>query len=428
MEHPAIALSVKNLTKVFNSDTAKLVSVKDLIKDIFKPKKAKSEPYVALQDISFDVKRGSTVGIIGQNGAGKSTLLRILAGITQPSSGSIYIDGQTSSVLDIGSGVHPELNGIENIYYNAQLLGVSKVEIVQKIQQIIDFSELHDYMHMPVKHFSSGMFLRLAFSIAVHFNQDIILFDEVLAVGDIKFQEKCISKIYDLKNEGKTIIVVSHNLSQVINLCDEVLVLEKGQLIDRGEPYGMVKKYVLRDNVHQESPAENIDEQAIEAEVDTFDALAKETHDSAQDRVFNLVDCSFTVNQIKGTDLRVRRGDNLNLNIVFDIHTPGLELEIALLLTNVTGNHLLAYHSLGQEEPFKNTPGTYQTQWDIKTDIFNFGTYFVELFWFSKTKNIGNKIVKIALFEIEGELERVGNFVLDIPLKMDYEFHASRVK
>lgn len=195
-----------------------------------------NEKFLALDGISFDVKRGEAVGIIGKNGAGKSTLLKLITRITGPTTGKISLNGRVASMLEVGTGFHPELTGRENIYMNGAILGMSKREISKKIEEIIDFSEVRQFIDTPVKRYSSGMYVKLAFSVAAHLDSDIVIMDEVLAVGDMAFQNKCLSKMrQSAKEEGKTVLYVSHNMNTIRQLCDRVIVLDKGKLIFDGD-------------------------------------------------------------------------------------------------------------------------------------------------------------------------------------------------
>jgi lipopolysaccharide transport system ATP-binding protein len=189
-----------------------------------------SEDFWALKDVSFEIKQGDRVGIIGRNGAGKSTLLKILSRITEPTKGRISIKGRVASLLEVGTGFHPELTGRENIYLNGAILGMSKAEIKKKFDEIVTFAEVEKFLDTPVKHYSSGMYVRLAFAVAAHLEPEILIIDEVLAVGDIQFQNKCIGKMEDVGREGRTVLFVSHNMSTVESLCSRGIVLESGSL------------------------------------------------------------------------------------------------------------------------------------------------------------------------------------------------------
>ncbi|MDJ1168117.1 ABC transporter ATP-binding protein [Roseofilum sp. BLCC_M154] len=194
------------------------------------------EEFWALKDVSFEINRGDRVGIIGRNGAGKSTLLKILSRITEPTTGKINIKGRVASLLEVGTGFHPELTGRENIYLNGAILGMSKVEIKKKFDEIVAFAEVEKFLDTPIKRYSSGMYVRLAFAVAAHLETEILIVDEVLAVGDVAFQEKCLSKMDDISNNlGKTVLFVSHNTKLLEQLCDWSLVLEKGKIALEGE-------------------------------------------------------------------------------------------------------------------------------------------------------------------------------------------------
>ncbi|MEI2581704.1 ABC transporter ATP-binding protein [Scytonema sp. PRP1] len=189
------------------------------------------EEFWALKDVSFEIKQGDRIGIIGRNGAGKSTLLKILSRITEPTEGSIRINGRVASLLEVGTGFHPELTGRENIFLNGAILGMSKVEIQRKFDEIVAFSEVEKFLDTPVKRYSSGMYVRLAFAVAAHLEPEILIVDEVLAVGDVAFQKKCLGKMENVGKEGRTIIFVSHNMAAIRALCSRALMMQKGQLL-----------------------------------------------------------------------------------------------------------------------------------------------------------------------------------------------------
>ncbi|HDL07880.1 MAG TPA: ABC transporter ATP-binding protein, partial [Desulfobacteraceae bacterium] len=198
----------------------------------------------ALKDVSFNVKRGEVLGIIGRNGAGKSTLLKILSRITDPTSGSAEIRGKVSSLLEVGTGFHPELTGRENIYLNGTILGMRKREVEKKFDEIVDFSGISKFIDTPVKRYSSGMKVRLAFAVAAHLEPEILIIDEVLAVGDAEFQKKCLGKMQDHTQEGRTVLFVSHNMGAVIDLCPRSIILKNGQIVAKGPSKKMVEQYL----------------------------------------------------------------------------------------------------------------------------------------------------------------------------------------
>lgn len=211
---------------------------------------AKNEKFMALNGVSFDVRKGETIGLIGGNGAGKSTLLKLLSRVTAPTEGEIRIKGRISSMLEVGTGFHPELTGRENVYLNGAILGMNRREVDAKIEDIIEFSECRQFIDTPVKRYSSGMFVKLAFSVAAHLNCDIMLMDEVLAVGDMAFQKKCIDKMVSVaRDEGKTIIYVSHNMQTIRQLCSRCIVLRKGEVIFNGDVEEGIGIYLRNDEV-----------------------------------------------------------------------------------------------------------------------------------------------------------------------------------
>jgi len=209
------------------------------------------EEFWALRDLDFEIKQGDCVGIIGRNGAGKSTLLKILSRITQPTTGGFKIKGRVASLLEVGTGFHPELSGRENIFLNGAILGMSKVEIRKKFDEIVAFAEIEKFLDTPVKRYSSGMYVRLAFAVAAHLEPEILIVDEVLAVGDAQFQKKCLGKMNDVSEQGRTVLFVSHNMAMISNLCQKGIVLDAGRAIFQGS----VSESIL--NYYQNAAEEN---------------------------------------------------------------------------------------------------------------------------------------------------------------------------
>ena len=201
----------------------------------------------ALRDVSFSVQPGEVIGIVGANGAGKSTLLKVLTRITDPTEGRALIHGRVASLLEVGTGFHPELSGRENIFLNGAILGMRRHDIRSKLDEIIDFSEVEQFLDTPVKHYSSGMYVRLAFAVAAHLEPEILIIDEVLAVGDAAFQKKCLSRMGDVAKGGRTVLFVSHNTSAIVNLCTRCIMIEKGRLTGNGEPSDIINTYLSRD-------------------------------------------------------------------------------------------------------------------------------------------------------------------------------------
>lgn len=242
-------IEIRNLGKQYSiAEAQPYLSLRDSIHSSFKKigqsSKFKNSKFWALQDINLDIEPGERLGIIGRNGAGKSTLLKILSKITPPTTGEIKLRGRIASLLEVGTGFHPELTGRENIFLNGAILGLTKKEIQQRLDEIIDFSGVEKFIDTALKHYSSGMQLRLAFSVAAHLEPEILLIDEVLAVGDMEFQKKCLGKMEEVsKSGGRTILFVSHNLAQLKQICNSAVLLDKGNLIVKGRTDDVIRDY-----------------------------------------------------------------------------------------------------------------------------------------------------------------------------------------
>jgi ABC-type polysaccharide/polyol phosphate transport system ATPase subunit len=222
-----------------------------------------AERFWALKDISFNLRRGEALGVVGPNGSGKTTLIKLLARITSPDSGDITIAGRLMSLVEVGAGFHPELSGRENVFLNAAIFGVPVAQVRKRFDHILEFSGLADFIDAPVKTYSSGMFVRLGFAIASHLHADILLFDEVLAVGDLAFQARCMDRIEEIRRSGRTILLVSHDLAAVERLCDRVLLLITGEVAGEGDPSNMIEKYQIIAEAHVPSSSSNLEDGAV---------------------------------------------------------------------------------------------------------------------------------------------------------------------
>jgi lipopolysaccharide transport system ATP-binding protein len=245
ISHESAKESYISLRDVLTYETQKIFNFSNRLKKDNAVKKVKTEEFWALKDVNFDIKQGERVGIIGRNGAGKSTLLKIISRITEPSTGEIKIKGRVASLLEVGTGFHPELSGRENIFLNGAIMGMSRNEIKAKFDEIVAFAEVEKFLDTPVKRYSSGMYVRLAFAVAAHLEPEILIIDEVLAVGDVEFQHKCMGKIEDVSNnKNKTVLFVSHNLGIVKQLCQKAILLTKGQISSIGTSQDIVSNYL----------------------------------------------------------------------------------------------------------------------------------------------------------------------------------------
>ena len=227
------AIEVKNITKKFKVYYDKGNSLKEKL--LFWKRNAYEERLV-LDGISFNVRKGEAIGLIGKNGCGKSTTLKMLTRIMYPNSGSIEIKGRVSSLIELGAGFHPDMSGRENIYTNAAIFGLNKKEIDERLEEIIEFSEMEEFLDNPVRTYSSGMYMRLAFAVAINVNADVLLIDEILGVGDVSFQKKCFEKLQEIKAKGTTIVIVSHSLSQIEEICERSIWIEEGKIKEVGIP------------------------------------------------------------------------------------------------------------------------------------------------------------------------------------------------
>ncbi len=241
------SLDIYNLTKNFSKKTLKkggYTTLKSLLLNPFKhEQKSQKELICAIKDLTIRIPKGKSVGIIGRNGAGKSTLLKLISGIYKPTKGSIKVNGRIAALIELGAGFHPDFTGRENIYLGGAMHGLTRKEIDKVFNDIVEFSELEDFIDAPIRTYSSGMFMRLGFSLAIHTDPEILIVDEVLAVGDASFNAKCRDKLFEIRKEGKTLLLVSHDLNAVKEWCDEVIWIEKGEVKERGEPQRVINAY-----------------------------------------------------------------------------------------------------------------------------------------------------------------------------------------
>ncbi len=236
-----VAIKVKNLTKVYHLYDKPI----DRLKEALNPfKKIYHHDFYAINNVSFEIKKGKTIGIIGKNGAGKSTLLKMITGVLTPTSGNVEVNGKIASLLELGAGFNPEMTGLENIYLNGTIMGFSKEEMDERVDAILEFSDIGEFIYQPVKMYSSGMFARLAFSVAINVNPDILIVDEALSVGDARFQAKCIRKMENIAEKGVTIVFVSHDMHSVKKFCQHIIWIDKGTIHESGAPLEIIKNFM----------------------------------------------------------------------------------------------------------------------------------------------------------------------------------------
>lgn len=256
--------------------------------------RASQEEFWALRDLSLTIQQGDRVGIIGPNGAGKSTLLKLLSRITEPTTGRIHLRGRVASLLEVGTGFHPELTGRENIFLNGSILGMDRREILKKFDEIVAFAEVERFLDTPVKRYSSGMYVRLAFAIAAHLEPEILIIDEVLAVGDAKFQKKCLGKMKTVGQEGRTVIFVSHQMGMINQLCNSAFLIEKGAIVDQGLPQYIIEQYLKVIGNHQEHQFDH--DQIQEGEIKITRAVTLDQNQKPKNQFSHLEPITIKIN------------------------------------------------------------------------------------------------------------------------------------
>ena len=324
-------------------------------------KKGDSDYAWALRDVSFEVKQGEVLGIIGRNGAGKSTLLKILSRVTTPTSGNIKVKGRIASLLEVGTGFHPELTGRENIFLNGAILGMRKVEIASKFDEIVEFSGCERYIDTPVKRYSSGMYVRLAFAVAAHSESEILVVDEVLAVGDVEFQSRCLNKMQGIsRSDGRTVLFVSHDLGAAQRLCPRSILLEKGQVVMDGETSAVIDRYL------------NSGAQA--------DRFVRWVADAApQSKQVRLEQIQIT-DAVGRTDSILNTESEILVDVDYEIFQSIRDLRVTLNLLNSSGATIFSVSDFWHQ-PANRTrePGRYRSHCRIPGNVLNIGRYFASI-------------------------------------------------
>jgi lipopolysaccharide transport system ATP-binding protein len=312
----------------------------------------------ALKDLSFEINQSEVVGIIGRNGAGKSTLLKILSRITEPTTGRIELFGRVASLLEVGTGFHPELSGRENIYLNGSILGMSHKEIASKFDEIVAFAEVDKFIDTPVKRYSSGMYVRLAFAVAAHLEPEILVVDEVLAVGDYSFQQKCLNKMQDVSRRGRTVLFVSHNIGAISRLCSRCILLDKGTLIDSGPTETVVQTYMTSGLVQR----------------------AEYTQASAPEKAINLLRIAL-VSSAEEIYSDVRYDENFRFEFEYEVNQSVTGTSIGIMVFTVDGTCAFTSADFDQHTELlsKRSPGVYKTRVVIPARWLNVGRYTVRV-------------------------------------------------
>ncbi len=320
----------------------------------------KSEYIWSLKNINFEVKQGEVLGIIGANGAGKSTLLKILSKVTAPTTGSVKIKGRIASLLEVGTGFHPELTGKENVFLNGAILGMNKLEISKKFEEIVAFSGVEKYINTPVKRYSSGMYVRLAFAVAAHLDSEILIIDEVLAVGDLEFQKKCLGKMKNISQEqGKTVLFVSHNMTATENLCDSVLTLKNGNIIYSGNTQKGILEYLNPINYKPTSTLQN------------------QIKNLNTDSIFELTDVKLCQNNIEDNFLSNKE---INFSMKYNLKNNILGLRVGFDIIDSLGTCVFrSYHDDLSESINQFNAGSYVSQGTIPANLLKNSSYVLSL-------------------------------------------------
>lgn len=339
-------IKIENVTKKFRLYSDRPLSIKE---NIVRGMKNTYKEFYALNDVSFEVKRGSTIGLIGKNGSGKSTLLKMINRTMFPDKGKITINGKIASLIELGAGFHPELSGRENIYNNATIFGFSKEEIDKRLPEIIEFSELEEFIDNTLRTYSSGMYARLAFSVAIHVDADILLVDEILGVGDINFQSKCANKIYEMKRNGTTIILVTHDMSTIDRLCDYAVWLDHGKKIAEGSPKEIQNAY-LKYMAEEQEERQKIEETKAKVEekeknikVEEKDVRKKITHLGEHFGNGNVIFTSCKLLDEKGVDRRsFNTGQKVKLQVEYlcQVDPADLQVNIGFEISSTQGIYI----------------------------------------------------------------------------------------
>lgn len=364
-----IAIRVKQLSKQYAKESMQM-DMRNALASLFKKKN--KEHFWALQDISFEVKKGEIIGIIGENGSGKSTLLKILSSITKPTTGTAEIYGRIASILDIGAGFHPDLTGEKNIYLKGQLLGMPHQAIAQYFDEIVAFSEIGEFIHMPIKHYSDGMFLRLAFSTLIHLDADILLLDEVMAVGDLAFQMKSMERIRQMAKSGKTILMVSHHAMELAALCTGYIHLQKGRIVEIGN-----SPITLQNYVH--ASVEKAKDKKDDAFAEMLPNLIqwKNVEHAPGNELFRLLKISaYSLNNKE----EIFNNEEMIVEMTFQKLTDEGQVDLAFSMNNEMSPFMIC-HPFRAEYAFQSSQaGIYRSRCIIPADLFNEGYYQIGIF------------------------------------------------
>jgi lipopolysaccharide transport system ATP-binding protein len=409
-----LAVSARGLSKSYliahnkNRPTTLREAIVERVKHPLGVEGSQRETFWALNDVDFDIRQGETVGIIGRNGAGKSTLLKVLSRITYPTRGLVDIYGRVASLLEVGTGFHSELTGRENITLNGSILGMSRREIKNKFDEIVAFAEVENFLDTPVKRYSSGMYVRLAFAVAAHLDPEILIVDEVLAVGDFAFQKKCLGKMQEVSGEGRTVLFVSHNMATVFQLCKRALLFRKGSLALNGTAESVVQAYITESQSEQE-------------DILDLAGARRGPHTGGRARI-----TSARLNsEDRAGPWAISYGTPLSLEVQAVVERPVSQLEFGMALCNASGAEFASPMSRDVMAPAVLEPGEYVFEIALPTLKLNTGSYYLDL-GLRSDRGVEDHIVQAIHFEVLPNAEsaealihhRRGHVIPDISFSM----------
>lgn len=344
-------------------------------------KRSYHQEFYALKDVSFEIKKAETVGIIGKNGSGKSTLLKILTGVLNPTKGNIQINGKVSALLELGAGFNMEFTGIENIYLNGTIMNISKKEMEGKLQDILEFADIGDYIYQPVKTYSSGMFVRLAFAVAINVDPEILIVDEALAVGDTRFQLKCMDKFTEFMEAGKTVLFVSHDINSIKRFCSRCLWINDGALIMDGDTDEVTDRYI--DFLKSDEPIENFMETKVIVEVSTVtdsDISKIEVAEIYEMQMFNS----------KGEEItEINHGENITVKIRYIVNETNVKQPVlGLAIRSIDNNYICGINTLLDDINISWKRGLNECVVTYKNFNLTGGTYYFDVALFDKTATV----------------------------------------
>lgn len=395
----------ENFREVIIGNTKRIISsLNPFRKKSKKYMQSSREDFWALNDVNFEINKGDKVGIIGRNGAGKSTLLKVLSRITEPTTGKVHINGRVTSLLEVGTGFHPELTGRENIYLNGAILGMNRKEIKAKFDEIVAFAEVEKFLDTPVKRYSSGMYVRLAFSVAAHLESEILVVDEVLAVGDIDFQRKCLGKMGEVSKQGRTVLFVSHNLNAIKSLCNKGIYLDSGSVVKDGNIQDIINLYLNKKNDFKYCfPIQN------------------------KDVIIN----NFTITQNMIESDHIDGGIKFDINIDFELLENVKGFRIGVYLRTLMGEEVIrSFITDWNSDLEKLEKGVYSISISVPECLLNRGNYIIELHAskygvinYFHSKNVIFKEVFVELPERYNLAHTAEVFDANIILKNEWDLH-----